>query len=58
MKRIEQMADQLEEKDEENVKLESQIGDFEKDLLSLQDQMTNIMKLNAEISRASEHWET
>ena len=34
-----------------------QIEDFEKELLSLQDQMTHIMKLNEEISAASEHWE-
>ena len=39
----------------ENHKL--QIEDFERELLSLQDQMTHIMKLNAEISAASEHWE-
>ena len=37
--------------------LKAQIEDFEKELLSLQDQMTHIMKLNAEISAASEHWE-
>ena len=35
----------------------TQIEDFERELLSLQDQMTHIMKLNAEISAASEHWE-
>ena len=35
----------------------TQIEDFEGELLSLQDQMTHIMKLNAEISAASEHWE-
>ena len=35
----------------------AQIEDFERELLSLQDQMTHIMKLNAEISAASEHWE-
>ena len=35
----------------------AQIEDFEKELLSLQDQMTHIMKLNEEISAASEHWE-
>ena len=39
----------------ENHKL--QIEDFEKELLGLQDQMTHIMKLNEEISAASEHWE-
>ena len=34
-----------------------QIEDFEKELVGLQDQMTHIMKLNEEISAASEHWE-
>lgn len=37
--------------------LKMQIEEFEKELLSLQDQMTHVMKLNAEIGAASEHWE-
>ena len=37
--------------------LKMQIEDFEKELLGLQDQMTHVMKLNAEIGAASEHWQ-
>ena len=40
----------------ENLKI--QIEDFEKELLGLQDQMNHVMKLNAEIGMASEHWES
>lgn len=40
----------------ENLKM--QIEDFEKELLGLQDQMNHVMKLNAEIGMASEHWES
>lgn len=47
----------IEDKDDAIETLKTQVEDFEKELLGLQEQISQVMKLNAEISAASEHWE-
>lgn len=47
----------VEDKEDAIENLKMQIEEFERELVGLQEQMTHVVKLNSEISQASEHWE-
>ncbi len=47
----------IEDKEDVIENLKMQIEEFERELVGLQEQMTHVIKLNSEISQASEHWE-
>ena len=53
---LEELQGAVQDREASMETLKTQIEDFEKELLGLQDQMTHVMKLNAEIGAASEHW--